>query len=261
MFRLKIEVKGKPHMVKFFEKSKSNQSPRRTALNLFTAALFSAAAIGVLHPTTVFAEVAVVIPAPVLMEPADPGAKLETAVVAGGCFWGMQAVFQHLNGVKTAVSGYAGGGADTAQYEVVSQGNSGHAESVKITFDPAVINFGTILQVYFSVAHNPTELNFQGPDHGSQYRSAVFPQSAAQKQVADSYIQQLGKSGAFKAPIVTTVEMSKPFFPAEGYHQNYATLHPKEPYISINDLPKVENLKAMFPKLYATKPMLVGAAG
>lgn len=248
-------------MRKLFEKFKSSQSPRGKVLSLVAAALLTATAFGVVLPAAGLAETAVVVPAPALLESADANTKLETAVVAGGCFWGMQAVFQHLNGVTAAVSGYAGGKANTAEYETVSQGTTGHAESVKITFDPAIINYATILQVYFSVAHNPTELNFQGPDSGTQYRSAIFPQSDKQKQVAEAYIQQLGKSGVFKAPIVTKIEMAEAFFPAEAYHQNYATLHPNEPYISINDLPKVENLKGLFPKLYTAQPMLVGSAG
>ena len=240
---------------------KVKNAPHCNIIGLTAAALLTISALSFSMPTTSYAESAVVVPPPAMLESADASAKQETAVIAGGCFWGMQAVFQHLNGVKAAVSGYAGGKANTAEYETVSTGTTGHAESVKITFDPAVVNYGTILQVYFSVAHNPTELNYQGPDSGTQYRSAIFPQTDAQKQVAEAYIQQLGKSGVFKAPIVTTIEMAKTFFPAEAYHQDYATLHPSEPYIAINDLPKVENLKGLFPKLYTPKPMLVGSAG
>lgn len=248
-------------MTIILKKSEAGDSSRGNVIRLVAAALLAVSAFSFALPATGWAESAVVVPPPAMLEAAGAGAKLETAVVAGGCFWGMQAVFQHVNGVKAAVSGYAGGKADTADYETVSNGTTGHAESVKITFDPAVVNYATILQVYFSVAHNPTELNYQGPDSGTQYRSAIFPQSDAQQQVAQAYIQQLGKSGVFKAPIVTTIEMATSFFPAESYHQDYATLHPDEPYISINDLPKVENLKGLFPKLYTPEPMLVGSAG
>ena len=248
-------------MTIILKKSEAGDSSRRKIVRLVAASLLVVPALSFALTATGWAESAVVVPPPSMLEATDSGAKLETAVVAGGCFWGMQAVFQHLKGVKAAVSGYAGGKADTAEYETVSTGTTGHAESVKITFDPAIVNYATILQVYFSVAHNPTELNYQGPDSGTQYRSAIFPQSDAQKQVAKAYIQQLEKSGVFKAPIVTTIEMAKSFFPAESYHQDYATLHPDEPYISINDLPKVENLKGLFPELYTPKPMLVGSAG
>jgi len=224
------------------------------ALLTFSALSFSLATFGQ-------AETAVMVPPATQLETVDPSAKLETVVLAGGCFWGVQDVFQHLNGVKSAISGYAGGNADTAEYETVSTGTTGHAESVQITFDPNVINYATILQIYFSVAHNPTELNRQGPDSGTQYRSEIFAQSDAQKQVAEAYINQLNKSAVFKAPIVTKIEMAKTFYPAEGYHQDYATLHPDQGYIAFNDLPKVENLKSLFPKLYREKPVLVGSTG
>ena len=199
------------------------------------------------------------IPAPTLMEQQSADQATEKAVLAGGCFWGVQAVFQHVKGVKNVVSGYAGGKADTAQYELVSSGTTGHAESVEITFDPKAINYATILQIYFAVAHNPTELNFQGPDSGTQYRSAIFPESDAQKLVAKTYIDQLGKSGTFDHPIVTSIEEAKTFYPAEAYHQDYATLHPDSGYIMQNDLPKVENLSHKFPKLYSPQPQLVNA--
>ena len=201
-------------------------------------------------------------PAPAMMEPAATDQATEKAVLAGGCFWGVQAVFQHVKGVKNVLSGYAGGKADTAEYEVVSTGTTGHAESVEITFDPKVINYGTILQVYFSVAHNPTQLNYQGPDTGTQYRSAIFPEDDAQAKVAKAYIEQLDKSKIFDAPIVTSIEQSKTFYPAEAYHQDYATLHPTDGYIMYNDLPKVENLSRMFPDLYSQRAQLVnGNAG
>ncbi len=230
-------------------------------IKVFAAALLTVSALGISLATTSHAETDFVVPPATQLETVDPSAKLETVVLAGGCFWGVQDVFQHLNGVKSAVSGYAGGNADTAEYETVSTGTTGHAESVQITFDPNVVNFATILQVYFSVAHNPTELNFQGPDSGTQYRSEIFAQSDVQKQVAEAYIDQLGKSAVFKAPIVTKIEMSKTFYPAESYHQDYATLHPDQGYIAFNDLPKVTNLKSLFPKLYREKPVLVGSTG
>ena len=177
----------------------------------------------------------------------------QTAVVAGGCFWGIQAVFQHVKGVKNATSGYSGGEARTAQYEVVSTGETGHAESVKITYDPSQITYGELLRVFFSVAHDPTELNRQGPDSGTQYRSVIFFGNDEQKKVAEAYITQLDKAKVFPRAIVTQVVPLKAFYPAEAYHQNYATLHPDEPYIVYNDAPKVAHLRQEFPELYTGK--------
>ena len=194
-------------------------------------------------------------PAPSIDEPA--ASATETAVFAGGCFWGVQGVFQHVKGVTDAVSGYSGGGKGTAEYEKVGTGLTGHAESVEVSFDPAQVSYGRLLQVYFSVAHNPTELDYQGPDHGSQYRSAVFPENDAQRKVATAYIAQLQAARVFPRPIVTKVEAFKGFFPAEGYHQNFLVENPDHPYIVYNDLPKIENLKRLFPALYADKPVLV----
>jgi len=171
-------------------------------------------------------------------------------VLAGGCFWGIQAVFQHVKGVINAVSGYAGGTEDTAHYEIVSTGKTGHAESVKVTYNPAQITLGQILKVFFSVAHDPTELNRQGPDHGTQYRSAIFYLTQEQKEVAEAYIDQLQQAEIFKSPIVTKLEPLKGFYPAEDYHQNYARLHPLDLYIAINDMPKVKALEKEFPDLY-----------
>jgi len=206
------------------------------------------------------AERATVIPAPAADTAASSEAS-ETAVLAGGCFWGVQAVFQHVKGVTQAVSGYAGGSKDTAEYEVVSSGRTGHAESVEIKFDPRQISYGRILQIYFSVAHDPTELNRQGPDEGTQYRSAIFFANPEQQRIAQAYIAQLDKAGVFKHPVVTQVSELKGFYPAEAYHQNYATLYPNNPYIYYNDLPKVDNLKQTFPDLYRDKPVLVSAKG
>jgi peptide-methionine (S)-S-oxide reductase len=200
------------------------------------------------------------VPAAVLDEPAPPGGASETAVLSGGCFWGVQAVFQHVKGVRQAVSGYAGGTRETAQYQTVSGGGTGHAESVEITFDPAVVSYGTILRIYFSAAHDPTELNRQGPDTGTQYRSAIFVRDAAQRRVAEAYIAQLDKAKVFPKRIVTQVSALTGFYPAEAYHQDYATLHPDNPYIAYNDLPKLETLRRLFPELYASTPALVSAA-
>ena len=207
------------------------------------------------------AEPAVALPAPALGEAADSAAAEEKVVLAGGCFWGVQAVFQHVKGVSEAVSGYAGGDKETAAYEQVSSGRTGHAESVEVTFDPHVVSYGTILQIYFSVAHNPTELNYQGPDSGTQYRSEIFAESDAQRQVANAYIAELAAAKTFSAPIVTRVEALRGFYPAEAYHQNYATLNPESPYIAANDAPKVENLWKLFPDAFLQKPKLVASAG
>jgi peptide-methionine (S)-S-oxide reductase len=174
----------------------------------------------------------------------------QTAVFAGGCFWGVDAVFKHVKGVLNVESGYAGGNAATAHYEMVSEGNTGHAESVRVRFDPARISYQQLLQVFFSVAHDPTELNRQGPDSGTQYRSAIFYTSAEQQKIAQSYIRQLTSAHQFSAPIVTQVVPLPQFYPAEDYHQNYLALHPYQPYIVFNDMPKVGQLQKQFPGLY-----------
>jgi peptide-methionine (S)-S-oxide reductase len=177
----------------------------------------------------------------------------QTAVVAGGCFWGIQAVFQHVRGVISATSGYSGGEAKTAEYELVSNGDTGHAESVKITYDPSQITYGQLLRVFFSVAHDPTELNRQGPDTGTQYRSSIFYSNDEQKRIADAYIAQLDKARVFPRPIVTQVVPLKAFYPAEAYHQDYAARHPDNPYIAYNDAPKVAHLRQQFPELFTGK--------
>lgn len=182
---------------------------------------------------------------------ATPGRQ--TAVVAGGCFWGIQAVFQHVKGVISATSGYAGGSAKTAEYEVVSTGETGHAESVQIVYDPSQITYGELLRVFFSVAHDPTLLNRQGPDEGTQYRSVIFYGNDEQKRVAEAYIAQLDQAKVFRHRIVTQVAPLEAFYPAEAYHQNYAALHPNQPYIYYNDAPKVEHLRQEFPDLYTGK--------
>jgi peptide-methionine (S)-S-oxide reductase len=206
--------------------------------------------------TSAAAEEAVVIPAPAIDAQAGPR-RSEVAVLAGGCFWGVQGVFQHVDGVTRAVSGYAGGDADTANYKTVGRGTTGHAESVEITFDPSKISYGKILQIYFSVAHDPTQLNYQGPDMGPQYRSAIFPANEEQARVAKAYIAQLDQAQVYGDTIVTTIEPGHRFHPAEDYHQDYLTLNPTQPYIVINDLPKIENLKRIFPELYREEPVLV----
>jgi peptide-methionine (S)-S-oxide reductase len=201
-----------------------------------------------------------IIPAPAFDESTRQAPASEVAVLAGGCFWGVQGVFQHVEGVANAVSGYAGGARDTARYETVSTGTTGHAEAVRLTFDPHRISYGQILQIYFSVAHDPTELNRQGPDAGTQYRSAIFPTDPQQARIAGAYIAQLNQAHAFPAPIVTVIEPGRQFYPAESYHQNYLTLHPSEPYIATQDLPKIANLERLFPQFYRAKPVLVAAA-
>ena len=198
-----------------------------------------------------------VIPAPTADEP--PNQKSEVAVLAGGCFWGVQGVYQHVKGVNGAVSGYAGGQKSTAQYEIVGRGGSGHAESVQITFNPQQISYGRLLQVFFSVVHDPTQLNRQGPDVGPQYRSAIFPTNPEQEKVARAYIAQLSEARVFKAAIVTKIEPDRPFFPAEDYHQDFLERNPTHPYIVINDLPKIRELKKIFPDLYRARPVMVGS--
>jgi len=230
--------------------------PMRLPLMLSALALAAAAVFCFSPPAA--AESAVVVPAPAT--DAAPSAATETAVLAGGCFWGVQGVFQHVQGVSAAVSGYSGGNANTAKYEAVGSGSTGHAESVSISFDPKKISYGKLLQIYFSVAHDPTELNRQGPDRGTQYRSTIFPANAEQARVAKAYIAQLNQAKTFGKPLATTVEPLKAFYPAEAYHQDFLTLNPNYPYIVINDLPKVDNLKRLFPDVYQVKPVLVGTA-
>jgi len=201
------------------------------------------------------AEDAVVIPPPA--QDRLNGEGTQTAVLAGGCFWGVQGVFQHTKGVISAVSGYTGGVKENAEYEKVGTGRTGHAESVQIKFDPTQISYGKILQIYFSVVHDPTQLNRQGPDTGTQYRSTIFVQNDEQRQVAEAYIAQLNAAKVYPKPIVTTLESGKTFFAAEDYHQDYLTLHPYQTYIAYKDIPKVENLKRLFADVYRDKPVLV----
>jgi peptide-methionine (S)-S-oxide reductase len=230
----------------------------KPTLGLLAAGLLLLAGIGLeILPSA--AEEARMVPAPAHDEAAG-SATQEVAILAGGCFWGVQGVFQHVAGVTSAVSGYAGGDDATAHYDLVSTGTTGHAESVKITYDPHKITYGRLLQIYFSVAHDPTELDRQGPDAGTQYRSAIFPTDAAQADEAKAYIAQLNQAHAFDAAIVTRIEPNRAFYPAEAHHQDFLTLHPNYPYIAINDMPKVENLKRLFPDLYRPDPVLVAGA-
>ncbi|TIW46474.1 MAG: peptide-methionine (S)-S-oxide reductase MsrA [Mesorhizobium sp.] len=228
------------------------------ARGALAALMLAAAGAAFWQTPAISAEKAVVIPPPAMDE--QPAAATAKAIFAGGCFWGVQGVFQHVKGVTSAVSGYAGGDKDTAVYETVGTGRTGHAEAVEITYEPSEVTYGQLLQVYFSVAHNPTQLNYQGPDRGPQYRSTIFAESDAQKKIAESYIAQLDNAKVFPEPIVTTLETGKTFYPAEDYHQDFLTLNPTYPYIVYNDLPKIENLKTLFPDLYSEKPVLVLAA-
>jgi peptide-methionine (S)-S-oxide reductase len=200
------------------------------------------------------AERAVSLPPPAY-DPAPASTGLQKLVVAGGCFWGVQGVFQRVKGVSRAVSGYAGGDRETAHYARVTQGDTGHAESVEVTYDPAKVSVGDLLRVFFSVVHDTTQLNRQGPDVGTQYRSAIFVADPVQEKVARAYVAQLAAAGAFAAPIVTRIEPLTRFYPAESYHQDYLTQHPQAPYIVINDLPKIDSLRTLFPALYREAPV------
>ncbi len=229
--------------------------PARSAL-IVAALLLAGAASGLLASA---AEEARAIPAPALDE--APGKSSETAVFAGGCFWGVQGVFQHVVGVSSAVSGYAGGEKATAHYQMVGSGATGHAESARVTFDPRKVSYGRLLQIYFSVVHDPTQLNRQGPDAGTQYRSAIFPANAEQAKVARAYIAQLDNAHVFGAPIATSIEPDRAFYPAEGYHQDFLERNPTYPYIVVNDLPKIEALKRLFPEYYRAAPALAAKGG
>jgi peptide-methionine (S)-S-oxide reductase len=242
------------------ESGKARGAARRRFLQGTIAALMLVPLAALSARFVKAAEPAVVIPAPAVDESAAGTSGLQTVVLAGGCFWGVQAVYQHTKGVTQAVSGYAGGQKETAHYEMVGTGRTGHAESVSVTFDPQQISYGKILQIYFSVAHNPTELNRQGPDFGSQYRSAIFYANDEQKRVAAAYIAQLQQAHVFNAPIVTKLEPLAGFYPAEDYHQDFLVLHPSYPYIVFNDLPKLDELKRLFADNYREMPVTVMAS-
>jgi peptide-methionine (S)-S-oxide reductase len=225
-----------------------------SAGSLVLVALLLAALVMRIVPAA--AQEGVALPAPLVDLPASQ-ASSEVMVVAGGCFWGVQGVFQHVNGVRNAVSGYAGGARNTAVYELTNSGTTGHAESVQITFDPRQVSYAQLLQIFFSVAHDPTQLNRQGPDTGSQYRSTIFAANAEQARVAKAYIAQLDQARAFNKPIVTTIEIGREFYPAEKYHQDFLVRNPTYPYIVYNDLPKIESLKRLFSTRYRAEPVLV----
>jgi peptide-methionine (S)-S-oxide reductase len=229
----------------------------RTSGSSLGAVLLVAAALGAVlwRAPMLAAEPAVILPPPAVDNPKAAGAA-QTAVLSGGCFWGVQGVFEHVRGVQRVLAGYAGGERGTARYETVSSGNTGHAESVKITFDPAAISYGQILQIAFSVVHDPTQLNRQGPDVGTQYRSSIFYADDTQKHIAEAYIAQLESAHAFARPIVTRVDPLTGFYPAEDYHQDYLIHNPTDPYIAYNDVPKIENFKKTFPELYRGQPVL-----
>lgn len=231
----------------------------KAALGLSLGGMLFVGLLAFANPFAKAAEPAVVIPPP-SRDATAPAAGLQSIVLAGGCFWGVQGVFEHTKGVVQAVSGYSGGTMETAHYQMVGTETTGHAESVQVTYDPKQISYGKILQIYFSVAHNPTELNYQGPDSGTSYRSAIFYANDEQKQVAEAYIAQLDKAHVFSAAIVTKLEALKGFYPAEDYHQDFLVLHPTYPYIVFNDLPKVANLKRLFPDYYREAPVTVMAS-
>ena len=229
---------------------------RKFASPIRLAMILGAAAGVVLWHSPLFGAEAPVIIAPAAIDNPKAAGPAQTAVLAGGCFWGVQGVFEHVRGVQKVVAGYAGGEKSTAQYETVSSGSTGHAESVKITFDPAAISYGQILQIAFSVVHDPTQLDRQWPDVGTQYRSAIFYADEGQKHIAESYISQLNQAHAFARPIVTRVDPLKGFYAAEDYHQDYLIHNPTQPYIEMYDIPKIENFKRTFPELYSGQPVL-----
>lgn len=228
--------------------------PRRPLVGLGAALALSAAFVWT--PYTHAASSAVTLPPPSTTGPTPTGGALQSAVLAGGCFWGIEAVYQHLDGVTEVVSGYSGGEAATADYRLVSAGRTEHAEAVRITYDPRQVSYARLLEVFFSVAHDPTQLNRQGPDRGRQYRSAIFYADETQQRVAEAYIDQLDAAGVFERPIVTRLDPLNAFYPAEDYHQDYAYHHPNQPYIVFNDLPKVANLERRFPGDYRDTPVL-----
>jgi peptide-methionine (S)-S-oxide reductase len=231
----------------------STQVHRSAALSPLTT-LFAVAALAWLQSCA--ADSPPLLPAPAL-DDAKAAGPAQTVVLSGGCFWGVQGVYEHVRGVRKVISGYAGGQRSTADYETVSTGTTGHAESVQITYDPAVLSYGEILRIFFSVVHDPTQMNRQGPDSGTQYRSMISYSDDAQQKVARAYIAQLNTAGVYRRPIVTQVVRLTGFYPAEGYHQDYLLLHPSDPYIAFNDLPKVENLQRVFPDYYAPQPVTV----
>jgi peptide-methionine (S)-S-oxide reductase len=240
------------------DRQRSSISEIASLLARLVAALLALPLLGAIVLGLARADDSRALPAPALDERA--AATTEIAVLAGGCFWGLQGVFEHVKGVTKVLSGYSGGDKRTADYETVGTGTTGHAESVQITFDPRAISYGELLRVYFSAAHDPTELNRQGPDEGTQYRSEIFFTTPIQEKIARAYVTQLEKAHAFAAPIVTRAEPAKGFYPAEGYHQDYLIHHPESLYIQVNDLPKIARLKQLYPQLYRQAPVMVTAS-
>ena len=236
---------------------RQDMTSRIKAFLFLITSLLTVVAFATIMPVN--AQEGIAIPAPKLDIKQAKGPQV--IVLAGGCFWGVQGVFQHTMGVISAVSGYAGGASNTANYGAVTSGTTGHAESVKVTFDPAQITYGEILQIYFSVAHDPTQLNRQGPDRGTQYRSAIFVQNDEQAKIAKAYIRELNAARVYNGAIMTKIETDKPFYPAENYHQDYMTNNPTQPYIAYNDLPKIEHLKQLFAQRYSATPRLVAQTG
>jgi len=235
----------------------TSASPSGHGRRYIRIAFFALATAGLLwHVAGRTGETTTPLPPPEVDGPRGAAATTQTAVLAGGCFWGVQGVFQHTKGVKNVLSGYSGGEKTTATYEQVGSGRTGHAESVQIVFDPREISYGEILRIYFSVAHDPTELNRQGPDTGTQYRSAIFYADASQQRIAQAYIAQLERAHVFPQPIVTRVDPLKAFYPAEAYHQDFLNRHPDHPYIVFNDAPKIASLKKLFPQDYREQPVL-----
>ncbi len=230
---------------------------RNPRYHLFSSVL-AALPLAALPPVAAAGAAPSVLPAPADDNPRQQG-RVQTAVLAGGCFWGMQEVFEHVRGVREVVAGYSGGPRSKANYQDVETGNTGHAESVQITFDPAQLTYGELLQIYFSVAHDPTELDAQGPDTGKQYRSVIFYADDAQRRIAEDYIRQLTGGKAFAQPIVTEIDPLKGFYRAEDFHQDYYLKNPQAPYIVAVDLPKIRNLKTLFPEYYIDTPVTVGA--
>lgn len=229
------------------------KSPERFCMSSYLSRILALFLLGTMMACGTATANAVNIPDPALDAPLAATKGEQTVVLAGGCFWGIQAVFEHVKGVKHVTAGYSGGRAETAHYEMVSEGDTGHAESVQIIYDPSQVTFGQLLKVFFSVAHDPTALNRQGPDTGTQYRSAIFFANEEQKRIAEAYISQLNQAKVFRRTIVTEVTAFKAFYQAEDYHQDYATKHPNDPYISTNDLPKVANLHQHLPDLYVER--------
>jgi len=229
----------------------------RSTLKVLSAVLLIGATAGLaLRETASAADRGVTLPAPALDNQKAPG-QAQSIVLSGGCFWGVQGVFEHVRGVRRVVAGYAGGARDSAHYETVGLGNTGHAESVQVSFDPSQVSLGEILQVFFSVVHDPTQVNRQGPDVGTQYRSEIFYSDAEQRKLAESYIAQLNEAHAFSRPIATRVDPLPGFYAAEDYHQDFLQHNPNYPYIVYNDLPKIENLKRLFPAEYTSEPVLL----